>query len=496
MHPQPHPTRARLLAVFATVVLVAGCSGAAVTAGPTGAGSSPGATAAAGSEAPAGFVLPSFAPANLRWFCCLGTGEAPEQTPTEIAVASDFGRTFQGSSLKFEVTTYDAARAALSTQIAGGNSPDVVGPTGIGGLAAFKGQWLDLAPYIQKSGYDLSQFDPAAVDFYKSADQGQIGIPFDAYPSMIWYKKDFFDEASLNPPPHKYGDKYKMPDGSEVDWNYDTLKQIAMKLTVDKNGVAADEPGFDPTKIVQYGFEPQRDDLRGLGAYWGAGNLTGPDGKTVVIPDAWKVAWKFYYDGMWKDHFIMTLPVWQTAEFGGGEYAFFSGHVAMSENFLWTTYGVANAGTDWDLATIPSYNGKVTAPLNADTFAILKGTKNPDAAFAALTYLDDTKSNTLLQLYGGMPARPEKQDAFFQALDQSKDTKGNLLYPQHVDWQVAKDSVKYADNPNFEAAMPKYNETLTILSKYLTKWGTTPGLDMDAEIAALQAEIQKTWDAG
>jgi len=287
-----------------------------------------------------------------------------------------------------------------------------------------------------------------------------------------------------------------MPDGSEVDWNYDTLKQIAMKLTVDKNGVAADEPGFDPTKIVQYGFEPQRDDLRGLGAYWGAGNLTGPDGKTVVIPDAWKVAWKFYYDGMWKDHFIMTLPVWQTAEFGGGEYAFFSGHVAMSENFLWTTYGVANAGTDWDLATIPSYNGKVTAPLNADTFAILKGTKNPDAAFAALTYLDDTKSNTLLQLYGGMPARPEKQDAFFQALDQSKDTKGNLLYPQHVDWQVAKDSVKYADNPNFEAAMPKYNETLTILSKYLTKWGTTPGLDMDAEIAALQAEIQKTWDAG
>ena len=36
--------------------------------------------------------------------------------------------------------------------------------------------------------------------------------------------------------------------------------------------------------------------------------------------------------------------------------------------------------------------------------------------------------------------------------------------------------------------MPKYNETLTILGTYLSKWTTTPGLDLDAEIAALQAQ--------
>ena len=48
-----------------------------------------------------------------------------------------------------------------------------------------------------------------------------------------------------------------------------------MKLTVDKNGKDATQAGFDPTHIVQYGFEPQRDDLRGLGAYWGAGQAPG-----------------------------------------------------------------------------------------------------------------------------------------------------------------------------------------------------------------------------
>jgi len=129
----------------------------------------------------------------------------------------------------------------------------------------------------------------------------------------------------------------------------------------------------------------------------------------------------------------------------------------MSENFLWTTYGVADAGNDWNLAVIPSSNGKTTSPLNADTFALMKGAKNPDAAFAALSYLLDESADKLLNVYGGMPARPAKQDAFFEQLGKSEG------FPASVDWQVAKDSVAFADNPNFEAPMPKYNETLTIL---------------------------------
>jgi multiple sugar transport system substrate-binding protein len=481
-------SRSRILAIAATALFVASACGTGTTGSPgTSTVTLPGGTGTANTPPPGTFAPPSFAPAKLTWYCCLGTGEDPEQQPPEKQVADAFASAFPGSSMSFEVVTYDSARDTLSTRIKS-NPPDIVGPVGIGGLAAFTGQWLDLGPYIQKTNYDLSQYDPAAVNFYKGAD-GQVGIPFDVYPSMVWYKADMFEEANLQAPPHKYGDKYVMPDGSQVEWNYDTLKQIALKLTVDKNGKAADEAGFDKDHIVQYGFEPQRDDLRGLGAYWGAGNLAGPDGKTVVIPDAWKAAWKFFYDGMWKDHFIMNGKVYESQEFNGGGYAFFSGRVAMSENFLWTTYGVADAGKDWDLAAIPAFNGQVTSPLNADTFAILKNAKDPDAAFAGLTYMLDQSSDKLLQAYGGMPARPAKQDAFFEELGKSEG------FPDKVDWQVAKDSVQYADNPNFEAPMPKYNETLDILGKYLSKWTTNGGLDMDAEIEALRAEIQKTWDS-
>jgi multiple sugar transport system substrate-binding protein len=476
---------AATVAVVALLFAACGPGGQASPGASSVFGSQP-ASQAASQSAAAG------APVEIRWYCCLGTGEDPAQLPVEQKVIDAFNASHPNIKLSFDVVTYDAARNTLATQIASGNGPDIVGPVGVGGSEAFHGQWLDLGPLIEKTGYDLSQLDKGAVDFYKIGDV-QDALPFAIYPSMMFYKADLFKEAGLNEPPHKYGDKYKMADGSEVEWNYDTVKQIALKLTVDKNGKDATESGFDPKSIVQYGFEPQRDDLRGAGAYFGAGSLVGSDGKTVEVPDAWADAWKYWYDGMWKDHFIMTGPVYESEEFGAGEYAFFSGRVAMSNNFLWTTYGVQNAGNDWNLAAIPSHNGKTTSPLNADTFRILKDSKHPDEAFEVLTYLLGDGSTDLLGVYGGMPARTSDQDAFFKGLDEAKDDTGNVKFPQGVDWQVAKDSIEFADNPNFEAFMPKYNESLDILGKYNTKWVGTAGLDIGAEVEALKKELQATW---
>ncbi len=424
-------------------------------------------------------------PVEVRWYCCLGTGEDPAQLPAEQAIVEAFNAANPDIKLVFEVVTYDAARDTLATQIASGNPPDIVGPVGVGGSEAFHGQWLDLAPLIEETGYDLSAYDQGAVDFY-NVDGEQLGLPFAIYPSMIWYKASLFEEAGLNPPPHAYGEPYVWPDGTETPWDYDTISRLAKLLTVDEAGLDATQEGFDPTKIVQYGFEPQRDDLRGMGAYFGAGQLLGADGKTVEIPQAWADGWKYVYDAMWNTHTTMPDAVFRDPEFFGGGYSFFSGHVAMSENFLWTTYRVADAGDDWDLAAIPTWKGTTTSPLNADTFRILKDSRHPKEAFRVLSYLLGEASDELLAVYGGMPARTADQDAFFETLSSQ--------FPQEVDWQVVKDSVAYADNPNFESYMPAYNPSLEVLGKYLSRWTTTPGLDMDAEIEALRTELQAIWD--
>jgi multiple sugar transport system substrate-binding protein len=423
----------------------------------------------------------------IRWFCCLGAGDAPEQVAVEQSVVDQFNASHSNIQIAFEGVPYLGARDALATEIASSNPPDIVGPVGIGGANAFGDQWLDLAPLIAKTNYDLSQYQQGAVDFYKIGDQ-QIGIPFAIYPSELWFQRDMFDEIGLNPPPQHYGDKYTMPDGTVVDWNYDTVRQLAKLLTVDKNGKDATQEGFDPAQIVQYGFEPQRDDLRGLGASWQAGQLLGADGK-VQIPQAWADSWKFTYDGIWTDHTIMPYAVFQRPEVAGGSgNPFCSGTIAMEVNFLWSTYCLGDAGDGWDIAAVPAYNGQTTAAFNADTFRIMKGSQHPDEAFEVLTYLLGDASKQLLQVYGGMPARPNEQAGFFETLGSS------FTLQQPADWQVAIDGVQFADNPNFESAMPHYNESLDILNRYQTRWTSSPGLDMDAEIAQLTADLQAVWD--
>src|SRR5262245_45506652 len=157
-------------------------------------------------------------------------------------------------------------------------------------------------------------------------------------------------------------------------------------LTRDASGLDPTQVGFDPGQIVQWGFEPQRDDLRGLGAYWGGGSLVAGDGMTAQIPAAWAAAWRWWYSAMWVDDFVMTGPVYQSADFNPNGYPFFTGKVSMAQNFLWSTYGVADAGDDWDLAALPSHDGRATAPINADTFRIHKGSRHPAEAFQAMAY--------------------------------------------------------------------------------------------------------------
>ncbi len=472
-------TRSILVTVVASAVMFGACSSAA-TPSPAASASGAPQTQAPSATAPGG-------PVEIRWYCCLGGGDAPEQVAVEKKVADAFSAAHPNIKLTFEAVPYAGARDALATQIASGNGPDIVGPVGVGGAEAFHGQWLDLQPLIDKNGYDMSQFPESTVEIYNVGGEGQLGIPFAVYPSALFYKADLFEEAGLNEPPHRYGEKYTMPDGSQREWDYDTIREIALKLTVDKNGKDATEAGFDPDNIVQWGFEPQRDDLRQVGANFGAGQLAGgADGKTVQIPQAWADGWKWWYAGMWKDHFSMTGPIFESDDFNPTDYPFFTGRVAMSQNYLWSTYGVGDAGDDWNLGAMPSYQGRTTAEFNADTFRILKDTKHPDEAFEALTYLLGEASAELLQTYGGMPARPAEQDAFFESLAGQ--------FPQKIDWQVAKDGVQYADVPNFESYMPAYNESLDLLNTFGTKWQSSGDLNLDTEIADLTSQLQAIWD--
>ncbi len=131
-------------------------------------------------------------------------------------------------------------------------------------------------------------------------------------------------------------------------------------------------------------------------------------------------------------------------------------------------------------------DGVVTAKLHADTFRVLKQTENPEAAFEVLAYLIGDASLDLLKVYGGRPTREADQEAYFAAL--------NDKYTQGVNWDVVIDSINYADNPSHEAWMPNFNKAEDVLQNFSTLIGGTPGLDIDAELDNLVADLQAVFD--
>lgn len=420
----------------------------------------------------------------IRWFVGLGSGTSPDQIAIQEEVVADFNASQDQIQLVLEIVPFEAAKDTLATQIASGAGPDIIGPVGWGGSNAFYGQWLDLTPYIEETGFDTTIFDPALVDSYQT-EEGQVGLPFAVFPSAVYFVPEFFDEVGLEYPPQNYGDMY-MLDGQEVEWNWETFTEVAKRLTIDVNGFNSTEDGFDPTKIVQVGYSPQwQTHPNYFGAYIaGSADIVDGDAKgsySVNMPDNWKEALRWAYDGMYGEQpWMATGPMSGAPEFGNGNL-FNMGKAAMALTPLWYTCCLADfqaAGLEFQAGAMPSdADGNVHGRVDADTFRVWKGTKHPAEAFAVLNYLITDGGDKLLPVYGALPAIPEKQEPFFEA----KSAQYPFVTPET--WEVFKAGLSFPDAPSAEQWQPNWNEAW---ARQQTLWdliqNTPPDqLDFDAE---------------
>lgn len=426
---------------------------------------------------------------QIRWFVGLGTGTNPEQVAIQEEVVADFNASQSEIELVLEIVPYDSARDTLATQIASGSGPDIVGPVGWGGSNAFYGQWLDVAPYIESSGFDLSVFDPALIEFYQT-EEGQVGLPFAVFPGAMYYIPAMFDEVGLAYPPQVYGEQYEL-DGQMVDWNWDTVVEVAKRLTIDVNGLNSTEEGFDASQIVQVGYSPQWQHPNSIATFYGGAHVIfegDAKGSYVsAIPDSWKEAWRWYYEAMWGDQpFMATGPLSGAPEFGNGNI-FNTGKAAMGLTQTWYTCCLAefrDAGNEFQLGIQPmDANGVVNGRIDADTFRIWKGTAHPEEAFDVLAYLITTGGDKLLPIYGAMPAIAEKTEAFFAV----KSADYPFVTPES--WDVFVQGLAYPDTPSAEQYLPNWNEAFARIQTFGDLLTNTEGLDYDAEFQKLQDDL-------
>lgn len=423
----------------------------------------------------------------VTWFVGLGTGTNEQQIEIQNQVVEDFNNSQDEIELVINIgASFETSRDTFSTLAAAGTPPDIVGPVGVGGSNAFASQWADLAPLAEAADYDFSSFDPALVDLYRSGDE-LLGIPFAVFPSVMYYSRDLFDEAGANYPPSEFGEMYVMPDGTEVEWNYDTLRDLAMFMTVDANGADATMDDFDPASTVQFGLNFQWAALKLVWTDMQPEDWYDEDANSLTIPESWRNGTEWLQDAVWEDSFIPNTT-FDGSELLNSGNAFSSGNLAMAIAPLWYTCCLGDSvGTfEWDMAVVPrSFDGEYHVATDADTFRLTRGSANPEAAFTALSYLLDEAVPLLTPAYGAFPARPEYQEAFIQSKDEQFDWG--------INWAIPGASLAFnnSGDQHHEANLPNWQQAFDRVSAFNTLLLGETGADMDvqAELDALESDL-------
>jgi multiple sugar transport system substrate-binding protein len=430
-------------------------------------------------------------PKAIRWL--VGINEEALEYKL-MAFAETFNRDQAGQyTLSIDTVPYGTGlRDALLLQTASDNPPDIVGPMELDYLWELKDVWLDLSGPLAENGYDLTDFHPALIDTLRLEGSGLASLPLYIHPSALFYNRALFDHAGVPYPPHEWEAEYE---GGE--WTYAALRDIAFRLTRDSAGRSADSENFNSADIVQFGFYPQWPlDLRGLWTHFGAGSLTDSTGR-AVIPDTWRRAARWYYDGMWSGRFIPTVADRAKDEgLWGNPFAY--GLTAMYPQNFWMHCCLSDdAPIDWDVAAIPSFEGgRPVSRLHIDSLAILKASEHPQESFDVLTLLMGKYAHELLQTFrmdsgsfGGyvsLPARTSLQPAVI--------AWNHSIFPD-VDYQVFIDALDYADKPSHLKTLPNPARSREILTEFQDLFETTPGLDLDQELNRLEEKLQEAFDA-
>jgi len=181
----------------------------------------------------------------------------------------------------------------------------------------------------------------------------------------------------------------------------------------------------------------------------------------------------------------LDLPKAIMIQFNKGN-CFASGNIAMAHVHTWYLCCFDPTKMDWDIAVLPTIDGKITAKLHGDTFAILKESKQQDAAFKVLSQM--VKDPELNVLYGGMPAVESERPAFFSALDQR-------VAPNKIDWSVAEEMLNYPDLPNHESWLPNLAKANSLLATFRTTMDQNPDLNLAEAIDKLKADLDEAYSS-
>ncbi|GAA3936530.1 sugar ABC transporter substrate-binding protein [Microbacterium soli] len=336
-------------------------------------------------------------------------------------LADEFNKTHP--DIEVEVTIVPSADFVqkFGTAAAGGSAPDVAS--------------MDLvyAPYFASAGAltDISDkvdslpwkddMSPAHVS-QGQYDGKTYALPFTGDVSVMYYNKDLFTKAGLDP--------------EKPPTTMDEVQAAAEKITALGDGV--------------YGFAFSGAcggcNIFSMGpSVWAqGGNVLSEDGQTAQFDSPEVTRTLTMYRDMW-DSGAMPQLVKSDGGSNAGD-AFKQGKVGIfnwGDFYLTSLTDPASGATfDWGVALIPgAESGQTASFAGGDDIAIPSGAKNPEGAWQFLKWVTDEKAQSIMADNGVMPIRLDLADKVYTNKDPRNKVFAEALAQGHVPYSVVENEL-------------------------------------------------------
>ncbi|NYE09002.1 multiple sugar transport system substrate-binding protein [Bacillus niacini] len=317
------------------------------------------------------------------------------------------------------------------TAITGGNPPDIASQFGNNVVPwGTKAAMQPLDSYIKKSGMDMNDFIPAALDTV-TYDDKTFAIPIAMHVSMLFYNKDILSEAGFDGPPKTIAE----------------LKEVIEKTSVVKSDGRLDRlglwPGVDP-----YTF-----------AYTFGGDFWDPSKKEVTPDDPGVVKSIQLAKDIWSEYGSDNLDRFSSGlgKYMSAQNPFFIGKYAMTIDGEWLPTFIKQyaPNLNYGIAPIPYDENQPefanAGNINTSVFYIPKGAKHPDEAWEFLNWF----------------AKKENMVKFTAKLGNLPTLNSALTDSAYADVPGFKEFLEYAGGENMRSfpALPFMNEYTAEITK-------------------------------
>ncbi len=314
---------------------------------------------------------------------------------TMVQMVEEFTKQNPDVSVRVEMMEWSTYFDKLLTSLVSGDPPDLflLHEFEIPQFAS-QGVLLDTSTFYDTEGGPLPADDVVDRALEGLQYNGHIyGVPLDVHGWGLWYNKDLFEAAGLDP--------------NSCPTTSDEFIEYARKLTVDANGNTAESPDFDPENVVQWGAQVSWFKPTVLSTMWQfGGDWSDRQGKaTMNSPESTKAV-QYWYDMIYKEH-VAPAP----AGFDGWQ-SFAGGQLAMTPEGTWMLNFNNDNNVNWGACPLPQFGDQQPATWTSShviyTPTTLEG-EELEAAKKLIAFLSD--QGLLWATSGQPPARKSLLEA-------------------------------------------------------------------------------------